>query len=64
MARAALGWGVRELSAKSKIGVTTINRFETGRSSPVPATLMVLQQTFEAEGLTFKEDGSVVPPHK
>jgi len=64
MARAALAWGVRELSARSKIGVTTINRFETGQSAPVPATLMVLRQTFEAAGVTFKEDGSVVPPWK
>jgi hypothetical protein len=64
MARAALEWGVRDLSARSKIGVTTITRFETGQSAPVPATLIVLRQTFEAAGVRFTEDGGIVPPKK
>jgi ribosome-binding protein aMBF1 (putative translation factor) len=64
MARSALGWGVRDLAARSKVGVTTINRFETGQSAPVHSTLVVLRQTFEAVGVRFTDDGGIVPPKK
>jgi hypothetical protein len=30
---------------RSKVGTTTINRFEIGLPAPVPATLIVLRQT-------------------
>jgi ribosome-binding protein aMBF1 (putative translation factor) len=30
MARAALGWGVRDLGAAAKIGVDTVTRIERG----------------------------------
>lgn len=53
MARAALQWTVKDLSEKSKVGTTTINRFEMGLSAPVPSTLTVLRQTFEASGIEF-----------
>jgi ribosome-binding protein aMBF1 (putative translation factor) len=62
MARAALGWGVRELAEKAKIGVTTINRFETGQTTPVRGTLVVIQQAFEASGIRFTDEGGVIPP--
>jgi transcriptional regulator with XRE-family HTH domain len=62
MARAALGWGVRELAEKAQIGVTTINRFETGQTTPVRGTLIVIQQTFEAAGIRFTDEGGVIPP--
>jgi transcriptional regulator with XRE-family HTH domain len=64
MARAALQWGVRDLAARSKVGITTINRFETGLSAPVTSTLTVLRQTFEAAGVRFTDDGGIVPPKK
>ena len=64
MARAALGWGVRDLAEKAQVGVATVNRFETGQSAPVRSTLTVIQQTFEAAGVRFTEDGGVVPPGK
>ena len=53
MARAALGWGVRDLAKKAGVSVTTVTRFETGQSDPIKATLTVIQQTFEAAGIEF-----------
>lgn len=56
MARAALQWTVKELSERSKVGTTTINRFEMGLSAPVHSTLTVLRLTFEAAGIEFIND--------
>jgi len=53
MARAALGWGVRDLAKRAGVSVTTITRFETEQSDPIRATLTVVQQTFEAAGIEF-----------
>jgi transcriptional regulator with XRE-family HTH domain len=53
MARAALQWTVRDLSEKSKVGTTTINRFEMGLSASVHSTLTVLRLAFESGGVTF-----------
>jgi transcriptional regulator with XRE-family HTH domain len=57
MARAALGWGVRELAKKAGVSVTTVTRFETEQSEPIKATLTVIQQTFEAAGIEFTNGG-------
>ncbi len=63
MARAALQWGVRDLAARSKVGVTTINRFETGQSKPVNSTLAILRLTLEAAGVAFLDaDGVRLQP--
>ena len=59
MARAALQWGIRDLAARSKVGVATINRFETGQSRPVNSTLTVLRQTLEAGGVEFLDEDGV-----
>jgi transcriptional regulator with XRE-family HTH domain len=62
MARAALGWGVRDLAARANVGVSTITRFENGQGESIPATLAAIQRTFEDAGIGFSEDGSVRPP--
>lgn len=62
MARAALGWGVRELAANAKVGVSTITRFENGQGEPIPATLGAIKRTIEEAGVIFGNDGSVRPP--
>lgn len=58
MARAALGWGVRELASRAKISASTVNRFETGLSEPNNATLTVLRQALETAGVEFIPGGA------
>ena len=52
MARGALGWSTRDLAKASKVGATTIQRFENGYAAN-PSTLAWLRQTFEVKGLMF-----------
>jgi transcriptional regulator with XRE-family HTH domain len=52
MARAALGWGVRELAAKAGITANTVTRIENGADSK-QSTLQALQGALEAAGLQF-----------
>ena len=60
MARAALGWGVRDLAAKASVNPGTISRIEGGADA-LGGTLGKIQEAFEAEGVEFK-DGCVCPP--
>jgi transcriptional regulator with XRE-family HTH domain len=57
MARAALGWSIREAAAKAGLGVATVARFEAGIAQPTKANLATLRQTFEREGVIFLDDG-------
>jgi transcriptional regulator with XRE-family HTH domain len=59
MARAALGWGIRDLARSARVGSATVSRFEAGQGTPIPATLAAMQRTFEAAGVEFRPDGSV-----
>jgi transcriptional regulator with XRE-family HTH domain len=52
MARAALGWGVRDLAAKAKVSLDTVVRFEGGDLLK-ERTIEALQRVFEQEGLEF-----------
>ena len=53
MARAGLEWGVRDLSERSGVGITTITRFEKGHSTPIRGNLKMLRLCFEAAGVEF-----------
>lgn len=53
MARAAIGWGVRELAAKANVGVSTVTRFEAGQVEPIPATIAAIRRALEAAGVEF-----------
>jgi transcriptional regulator with XRE-family HTH domain len=64
MARAALGWGVRDLAKKAGISANTVARFENGHHTPNPATLKVIRLAFEAAGVRFNDQGGVDPPQK
>ena len=64
MARAALGWGMKELAGASGVSANTIDRFENGRAAPIPANLKALRQALEAAGVTFTEGGGVEPPKR
>jgi ribosome-binding protein aMBF1 (putative translation factor) len=54
-ARAALGWSIAELAAKSGVGVRTIKRFEAVDGIPASrtSTLIDLKGVLESAGIEF-----------
>ena len=52
MARAALGWGVRELAAAAKVAIDTIVRFERGEELK-ERTVEAIQRALETGGIEF-----------
>ena len=52
MARAALGWGVRDLAKKAGVNPNTVNRIENGHDAMV-GTLVKIQSALEAAGIEF-----------
>ncbi len=60
MARAALGWGVRELAKISEVAANTVSKIENGSDARV-STLMRIQAAFETAGIEFiSENGGGV----
>jgi transcriptional regulator with XRE-family HTH domain len=52
MARAAVGWGVRELGEKAGVTANTVTRIENGADAK-KSTLDRLQRALEAAGVEF-----------
>ncbi|PZP10100.1 MAG: transcriptional regulator [Sphingomonas hengshuiensis] len=52
MARAALGFGVRELASRAEVSTQTVTRFERGEALKA-ATVERLQTALEAAGIQF-----------
>jgi transcriptional regulator with XRE-family HTH domain len=52
MARAALGWGLREFAAAAKVSIDTVARFERGDELK-ERTIDALQGALEAAGVEF-----------
>jgi transcriptional regulator with XRE-family HTH domain len=52
MARAAVGWGVRELAKKAGVTANTVTRIENG-SDAKQSTMDALQRALEAAGIEF-----------
>jgi transcriptional regulator with XRE-family HTH domain len=52
MARAAIGWSVRDLAAKAGVHHNTISRIENGEASN-KGTLLLIRQTLESAGVEF-----------
>jgi transcriptional regulator with XRE-family HTH domain len=52
MARAAVGWGVRELAAKAGVTANTVTRIENGADAK-QSTMDRLQSALEAAGVEF-----------
>ena len=50
MARAALGWGVRELAAKAGVSANTVSRYENGADA-LGGTLLKIQRVLEQGGI-------------
>ena len=55
MARAALGWSIQELSAKSLVSVRTIKRIESenGLETATPGNIRLIVSTLESAGVEF-----------
>ena len=54
-ARAFLGWTVKELSQKAKVGISTIQRIENAAGPPntLVSNLAAIQSALEAGGIEF-----------
>jgi transcriptional regulator with XRE-family HTH domain len=52
MARAAVGWGVRELAEKAGVTANTVTRIENGADAR-QSTMDALQRALEAAGVEF-----------
>jgi transcriptional regulator with XRE-family HTH domain len=61
MARAALGWGVRDLGKRAGISPNTVSRFENGMGTNV-ATLKQIQSALEEAGIIFIPGDSAAGP--
>ncbi len=60
MARAALGWGVRDVAKRAGIAANTVSRYENGADA-MGETLLKLQRTFEKAGITFIDENDEGP---
>ena len=60
MARAAVGWGVRELGKKAGVAANTITRIENGADAK-QSTMDKLQRILEAAGIEFIEENGGGP---
>ena len=54
MARAAVGWGVRELAKRAGITANTVTRIENGADAK-QSTIDALQRALEAAGVEFTD---------
>ena len=52
MARAAIGWGVRELAAQAGVTANTVTRIENGADAK-QSTMDRLQRALEGAGIEF-----------
>ena len=60
MARAALGWGVRELAAKAGVSANTVSRYENGADA-LGGTLLKIQRVLEQGGIIFIDENGGGP---
>ena len=61
MARAALGWGVRDLGKRAGIAANTVSRFENGMGTNL-TTLRQIQAALEKAGVIFIAADNVAGP--
>ncbi|WP_024705980.1 helix-turn-helix transcriptional regulator [Martelella sp. AD-3] len=60
MARAAVGWGVRDLAKNAGVSADTVSRFERGEEL-LPRTLEAIKQALEGAGIVFLNDDGKSP---
>tara|TARA_Y100000031_G_C8088993_1_gene323236 strand:- start:322 stop:537 length:216 start_codon:yes stop_codon:yes gene_type:complete len=61
MARAALGWSVRQLAAKAGVSANTVSRYENGADA-LGETLKKMRKALENAGLDFIEGDDSAGP--
>lgn len=61
MARAAVGWSVRDLARQANVGVATVTRFENDQAEPIPSTLAAIRTALESAGVVFVESNGLGP---
>jgi predicted transcriptional regulator len=59
MARAALGWSLKELAGKAKIHLNTVSRCEAGHEA-LTGTMQRIEDVFRNEGIVFVENESSI----
>jgi transcriptional regulator with XRE-family HTH domain len=60
MARAAIGWGVRELAKKADVTANTVTRIENGADAK-QSTMDRIQEALEAAGVEFIDENGGGP---
>ena len=60
MARAAVGWGVRDLAKKAGVAANTVTRIENGADAK-QSTMERLQHALEAAGVEFIDENGGGP---
>ena len=60
MARAAVGWGVRDLAKQAGVTANTVTRIENG-SDAKQSTMDALQRALEAAGIEFIDENGGGP---
>jgi transcriptional regulator with XRE-family HTH domain len=60
MARAAVGWGVRELAKKAEVTANTVTRIENGADAK-QSTMDRLQRALESAGVELIEENGGGP---
>jgi transcriptional regulator with XRE-family HTH domain len=61
MARVGLGWNATRLAEAAQVGVATVNRFEAGVGTIIPATLAAIERALEAAGVEFIDENGGGP---
>jgi transcriptional regulator with XRE-family HTH domain len=60
MARAALGWGIRELAGSAKVSIDTVARFERGEELK-ERTVDAIRHALQAAGVEFIDENGGGP---
>jgi len=61
MARAALGWSVRDLASRAGMAANTVSRYENGADA-YGETLTKIRRAFEQSGVIFIDENEDVGP--
>lgn len=56
-ARALLGWSQADLANASRVSISTIRDYETGKRQPIANNLAAIRTALEVAGVQFVDDG-------